>query len=84
MKMNLAQKFKQSVNSSALEMFGCILGDGYNEELIKQHLVEFGHSAEITDSPFTNENGDICNSIDLIFSDGSECNIHEYDIETIA
>lgn len=80
--MNLAQQFRKSVNESELEIFGHVL-DG-NEELIKRHLAEFGHDAEIKDHPFTNEDGEHCDSIDLIFSDGSECNIHEYDIETTA
>lgn len=82
--MNLAQQFKKSVSESSIEMFGHILGDGDNEELIKQHLIEFGYDAKIKDCPFKNEHGETCHSIDLIFSDGSECNIHEYDIETTA
>jgi hypothetical protein len=82
--MNLAQQFIASVNKSNLEMFSHDLNNSDSEDLIKQHLAEFGHDAEIKDHHFTNDDGASCDSIDLIFNDGSECNIHEYDIETTA
>jgi hypothetical protein len=82
--MNLAQQFRASVNKSNLEMFSHVLNNSDSKDLIKLHLAEFGHDAEIKAHPFTDEEGNSCDSIDLIFNDGSECNIHEYDIETTA
>lgn len=78
--MSLAIEFKKSVMCSNLEMFNHIWGAD-NNSLIEDHLKEFGHAATITDRPWVDSEGVEQQSIDVEFEDGSECNIHEYDIE---
>jgi len=78
--MSLAVKFKESVVKSNLEMFNHIWGID-NNALIEDHLKEFGHKATLKDHPWDDSEGEEQQSIDVFFDDGSECNIHEYDIE---
>jgi hypothetical protein len=66
--MNSAQQFRKSVTESSLGTLRHVLDDD-NKSLIEQHLVEFGHDAEIKNHPFTNDDGVSCDSIDLIFND---------------
>lgn len=79
--MSLAIEFRQSVMSSDLEMFNHIWGID-NNKLIKSHLKEFGHKATLKDHPWVGAEGEENQSIDIFFDDGSECNIHEHDIES--
>ena len=78
--MSLAVKFKASVVKNALEMFNHIWGID-NNTLIEEHLNFFGHKATLSDKPWDDSEGVKQQSIDIVFADGSECNIHEYDIE---